>query len=147
MKRFQFVIAALLLSACETVPSSAPPPPGVGGPIAEGPLELGNWRNASEAATLSAFEQNVSSRYGAGVTVSDAAADLRRHDFSCGDAPPQDEQGRGEPPAQVCRRTVTESNCTHTWQAHLFEGDGRVVRTRGLYDRRCGSEGLLGGPG
>jgi hypothetical protein len=29
----------------------------------------------------------------------------------------------------------------------LFEADGKLSRTRGLYDRRCGGEGLLGGPG
>jgi len=97
---------------------------------------------------LSTFQQNVTDRYGAGIAISDAAADLRRTEFNCADAPPQD-QGRGDPPAQVCRRTITFSGCTHTWQVHLFDQDGdeQLVRTRGLYDRRCGNEGLLGGPG
>jgi hypothetical protein len=31
---------------------------------------------------------------------------------------------------------------------HLFDthGDARIARARALYDRRCGREGLLGGP-
>lgn len=140
-----FAAAALALSACATVPAGTTAPEG---PSAiTGELDLGDWRNANEAATLAAFEQNVSGRYGAGLQVSAATADLRRQDFTCGDAPAVDEQGRGDPPAHVCRRTVTANNCTHTWQAHLFEQDGRLSRTRGLYDRRCGNEGLLGGPG
>jgi hypothetical protein len=147
MKYAPFLVAALLLSACETIPAAAPPP-GEAGARFEGDLDLGDWRNADEAATLAAFQQNASSRYSAGLAVSDAASDLRRSEFNCGAAPPQD-QGRGDPPAQVCRRTVTYSGCTHTWQVHLFDqnGDARLARTRGLYDRRCGNEGLLGGPG
>jgi hypothetical protein len=140
---------ALLLAACETVPTSGSVSEPVGGAeIPAGSLDLGDWRTANEAATLQAFQQNVSSRYGAGVAVSAASADLRRNEFSCGAAPPQD-NGRGDPPAQVCRRTTTASGCTHTWQVHLFDagGNGRLARTRGLYDRRCGGDGLLGGPG
>jgi hypothetical protein len=147
MKYAPIVVAALLLAACETIPTASPPPE-TGTTRFEGDLDLGAWRTANEAATLSAFQQNVSDRYRAGIAISDAAADLRRAEFTCGDAPPQD-QGRGDPPAQVCRRTITLNSCTHTWQVHLFEqnGDGHIERTRGLYDRRCGNEGLLGGPG
>lgn len=147
MKYAPILLAALLLAACETLPAAAPPSPEAGARL-EGELDLGDWRNASEAATLSAFQQNVANRYPAGLAISDAAADLRRSDFSCGAAPPPD-QGRGTPPAQVCRRTVTLNGCTHTWQVHLFDenGDARLAHTRGLYDRRCGNEGLLGGPG
>jgi hypothetical protein len=145
MKYAPILAAAFLLAACETLPAVAPPPES--GARFEGDLNLGEWRTANEAATLSAFQQNVTDRYGAGIAISDATADLRRTEFNCGDAPPQD-QGRGDPPAQVCRRTITMNNCTHTWQAHLFaQDDGRIARTRGLYDRRCGNEGLLGGPG
>ncbi len=147
MKYAPILIAALLLAACETLPTAAPPLEA--GSRLEGQLDLGDWRNANEAATLTAFERNASGRYTAGLALSDAAADLRRSEFTCGAAPPLDEQGRGAPPVQVCRRTITANNCTHTWQVHLFEqnGDGHVARTRGLYDRRCGNEGLLGGPG
>lgn len=146
MKYAPILAAAVLLAACETIPAAAPPPEA--GARFEGDLDLGGWRTANEAATLSAFQRNVTNRYNAGISISDATADLRRTEFNCGDAPPQD-QGRGDPPAQVCRRTVTLNSCTHTWQVHLFEqnGDGRIARTRGLYDRRCGNEGLLGGPG
>lgn len=144
MKYAPILAAALFLAACETIPAAAPAPEAAAS--FEGDLDLGDWRNANEAATLSAFQQNVTSRYAAGIAISDAAADLRRTEFNCSDAPPQD-QGRGSPPAQVCRRTVTLNGCTHTWQAHLFGADERLTRTRGLYDRRCGNEGLLGGPG
>lgn len=146
MKYAPILVAALLLAACETLPTASPPP--AQGVSFEGDLDLGDWRTANEAATLSAFQQNVTNRYAAGIAISDATADLRRTEFNCGDAPPQD-QGRGDPPAQVCRRTVTLNGCTHTWQVHLFDqnNDERLVRTRGLYDRRCGNEGLLGGPG
>jgi hypothetical protein len=91
------------------------------------------------------FEQTVTARYGAGLAISAVASDLRRNDFNCSE-PPQ--SGRGSPPDQVCRRTITASGCTHTWQVHVFDtnGDGRLAETRGLYDRRCGSDGLLGGP-
>ena len=145
MKYAPLVVAALLLGACETLPNAAPPPAQEGARL-EGELDLGDWRNASEAATLSAFQHNVTSRYVAGLPLRSATADLRGADFNCGAAPALD-QGRGDPPAQVCRRTVTVNGCTHTWQVHLFEEGGAVARPRGLYDRRCGNEGLLGGPG
>ena len=146
MKRLVAAIGlAAVLAACETVPTSggpsAPPPPSA--TIPSEPLALGD-RNAAAATTLAAFEQTVQARY-AGVELSAAAADLRRSEFNCG-APPPAEDSRGDPPAQVCRRTVTASGCTHTWQVHLFDNTGRVERARGLYDRRCGNDGLLGGP-
>jgi hypothetical protein len=136
----------LALAACETVPAGVSAPSGPGASISSEPVNLGDWRNANETATLEAFQQGVASRYGAGLEISAAAADLRRNEFNCGAAPPQD-QGRGDPPAQVCRRTTTASGCTHTWQVHLFGAGGALDRTRGLYDRRCGGDGLLGGPG
>jgi hypothetical protein len=142
MKYAPILVAVLLVAACETVPAAAPSPGAAG---FQGDLDLGDWRNANEAATLEAFQANVTGRYGAGLALSDASADLRRSEFNCGAAPPQD-HGRGDPPEQVCRRTVTQGGCTHTWQVHLF-GNAQLARTRGLYDRRCGNEGLLGGPG
>jgi hypothetical protein len=147
MKRFVVALGCVIaLAACETVPAGVSTPAGQSASIPSEPVNLGDWRNANEAATLQAFQQGVASRYGAGIEISAAAADLRRNDFNCGAAPPQD-QGRGDPPAQVCRRTTTASGCTHTWQVHLFGGNGALDRTRGLYDRRCGNDGLLGGPG
>ncbi len=146
MKRFAALASLVLLAACATAEVSAPPPASSGASIPSAPLDLGDWRNASAPVTLAAFESNVARRYGAGLAVSAVAGDLRAQQFTCG-AAPRAEGGRGAPPAQVCRRTVTANNCTHTWQVHLFEEAGRLSRTRGLYDRRCGNDGLLGGPG
>ena len=146
MKYAPILVAALLLAACETLPTAASSTTETGARL-EGDLDLGAWRTANEASTLTAFQQNVTNRYRVGLALSDATADLRRAEFICGDAPPRDEEGRGTPPAQVCRRTVTVQGCTHTWQVHLFDENASLSHTRGLYDRRCGNEGLLGGPG
>jgi hypothetical protein len=133
---------ALLASGCETMSQSAPS----AASAPSGALDLGDWRNAAPAATLTQFESAVASRYAVGSSVSDAAADLRRNDFTC--AANNDTSGRGDPPAQICRKTVTADTCTGTWQVHLFDtsGDGRIARARALFDKRCGREGLLGGP-
>jgi hypothetical protein len=146
--RFLAASLALLLAACAT-PVGGPVEPSGPASIPSSSIELGDWRNATEAAVLQAFEQTVASRYGAGLQVTAASADLRRNEFNCGAAPPRAEGNRGDPPAQVCRKTTTANGCTHTWQVHLFDqaGDGALSRTRGLYDRRCGGDGLLGGPG
>ena len=139
------LVAVIALSACATGPSGVLTPSGTGS-IPSTPIDLGDWRRASASATLQNFERTVASRYGVGLQMSAITADMRRNDFRCS-APPQG--GRGDPPAQLCRHTVTVEGCTHTWQAHFFDqgGDGRLARTRGLYDRRCGGDGLLGGPG
>jgi hypothetical protein len=146
MKRLA-VLALFALSACATMPVSGPSTPEGAGAIPSTPLELGNWRSANEAATLEAFQQAVTSRYASGLAINAVEGDLRRNEFNCVNAPGTDE-GRGDPPVQVCRHTVTASGCTHTWQVHVFDdhGNGRLARTRGLYDRRCGGDGLLGGP-
>lgn len=148
MKHAIILAAALALGACATMPVGGASTPSGPSTIPSSPLDLGNWQNASEAATLQAFQQNVNTRYGAGLAISAVSADLRRNDFNCG-AAPRAENGRGDPPVQVCRHTATRSGCTHTWQVHLFDegSNGRLARTRGLYDRRCGNDGLLGGPG
>ncbi len=140
---------ALLLGACATLPVGGVTAPTGPATIPAAPVSLGDWRNASEAATLDAFRQGISNRYGAGLPIASVSGDLRRNDFTCAAAPARAEGNRGDPPAQVCRKTTTASGCTHTWQVHLFDdgGDARLARTRGLYDRRCGNDGLLGGPG
>ncbi len=145
-RAFALGALGLALAACATAPVSGVAPPSGVGAIPSAPLDLGDWRSASEQATLSNFERTVNSRYSAGLAISAVTADLRRSDFNC--SAPGAASGRGDPPAQVCRRTVSASGCTHTWQAHLFDanGDARLARTRGLYDRRCGGDGLLGGP-
>jgi hypothetical protein len=148
MKTALLFAAALILSACASMPVGGVATPSGSPNIPAGALDLGDWRTASQAATLSAFQQNVASRYGVGVAISAASADLRRNEFNCGAAPDAPDD-RGDPPATVCRRTITLNGCTHTWQVHLFDANnnGQLARTRGLYDRRCGNEGLLGGPG
>lgn len=137
----------LLLGACETLPTSGPVAPSGPATIPSAPLSLGEWRSATEAATLAQFERTVASRYGAGLPIAAVSSDLRRNEFNCSDAPPRASGNRGDPPEQVCRKTTTANGCTHTWQVHLFGPGQDLARTRSLYDRRCGGDGLLGGPG
>ncbi len=145
MKRFvAMALLAASLAACTTVADGGVAP-GPGATIPSTPLDLGAWRTATAAATLDEFQNTIAARYAEGLQISAVAADMRRNEFNC--AEPDAGHGRGDPPAQVCRRTVTVSGCTHTWQAHLFDTDNRLTRARGLYDRRCGNDGLLGGPG
>ncbi|MBY0565531.1 MAG: hypothetical protein K2P58_15285 [Hyphomonadaceae bacterium] len=142
---YALVALALALAACAT--PAGPAAPVGSGRIPSTPIELGDWRHASEASTLSTFQAQINARYAAGLELSAVFGDLRRAEFTCA-AGPARTNGRGDPPAQVCRRTITANGCTHTWQVHLFDtsGDARLARTRGLYDRRCGGDGLLGGP-
>jgi hypothetical protein len=141
------VSLALLLGACETLPTGGVTAPSGPSAIPATAISLGDWRNANEATTLEVFQQGIASRYGAGLELANVSADLRRNDFNCGAAPPRLADNRGNPPEQVCRKTTTANGCTHTWQVHLFGNEGALAQTRGLYDRRCGSDGLLGGPG
>lgn len=146
-RTLSLVALCLALAACATAPTSDVAAPAVPAAIPSTPLALGDWRRASAEATLTLFQETIASRYGAGLPISAVTADLRGSDFSC--SPPRaSTDTRGAPPVQVCRKTVTASGCTHTWQAHLFDtnNDARLARTRALYDRRCGDDGLLGGP-
>jgi hypothetical protein len=145
MRYVVFVLSlTLLVSACETTSGGGGATSGAEN--AGGALDLGDWRNTAPADTLSQFQTTIGARYSVGSSLSAAAADLRRSAFTC--AANNDSTGRGTPPAQICRKTVTAGNCTGTWQVHLFDtnGDGRIAQARALYDRRCGREGLLGGP-
>jgi hypothetical protein len=151
----QFVLAAALclsvcLSACATSsgPTGAVPPRGTATPT--GPLDLGDWRRGSEPATLQRYSNAIARRYAPGLGMQVATGDLRANQFVCA-APPAGRTG-GDPPDFVCRRTTTEGDCTHTWQAHLWDdapGPAKIVRrVRGLYDKSCKADGgLLGGPG
>jgi hypothetical protein len=140
MRHAAVVLAlALFVAGCGTLSEGVS---GSGAPA--GPIALGDWTHAPPAEILAQFESAVSARYAAGSSLSAAAADLRRNDFNC--AANVDTGGRGSPPAQICRKTVTADNCTGTWQVHLFDAHDAIARVRALFDRRCGREGLLGGP-
>lgn len=137
---------AVLAASCATItPPGAQAPSGPAA-IPTSPLALGDFRGASASAVLNQFERGVSGRYAVGLALNAVSADLRRNEFACA---PGASSERGDPPAQICRHTISANACTHTWQVHLYDagGDHQLARTRALYDRRCGDDGLLGGPG
>lgn len=143
MKRFAPLIALVALAACETLPTTGTTP--VAPPLLTGALDLGSaWRTQTAAQNLDAFSRAVAQRYGQGTPTPRAIADLQHASFTC--AENHDTSGRGAPPDQICRRTEVVSGCTHTWQVHLF-GATTLTKARALYDRRCGADALLGGPG
>jgi hypothetical protein len=139
------LVAAVLAASCATTPAPGPAGPSTPAAIPTTPLELGDWRRANANAIIQAFEREIGGRYAVGLALAAVGADLRRNEFNCSAGA----AGRGDPPDQICRRTVSQSGCTHTWQVHLYDenGNARLARTRALYDRRCGDDGLLGGPG
>lgn len=148
MLRRLALVLALSAAACSTPIAGTTTPTGAS-QIPSGAIDLGNWRASSERATHSVFQRGVTARYASGAAINTVAADLRRNQFTCRPPAADLADNRAVPPVQVCRRTVTAAGCTHTWQVHLFDNmnDRRLARTRALYDRRCGGEGLLGGPG
>jgi hypothetical protein len=143
---------SLALAACTTVPSLSSggggAPPATAPPRAAvmptAPLELGDLSTGALAIERR-FSNVVANRYPAGAALPAIEADLRRSGFAC--APPASR--RGDPPAKACRRMVRAQGCGHTFQVHLFDQgrNGRLARVRALYDRQCGGDGLLGGPG
>jgi hypothetical protein len=141
-----FAVLALALAACVTTPIGAATSPSGSVSIPSTSLNLGDWRRANANAIVQQFEREVAGRYGVGLALGAVSSDLRRNEFNC--AANRETGGRGDPPDQICRRTITSEGCTHTWQVHLFsEGaNAALARTRVLYDRRCGGDGLLGGP-
>ena len=153
MKRALFAVLALsVLAACTTY-STGPAGTGAvtpcGNVLPSGPIDLGDWRRSSADGVIQRFSGNLIRRYAAGSALSVATADLRANQFTC--TAPAAGRG-GDPPDQVCRRQQVEAGCTHTWQAHLWDDAPgvatKVSRVRGLYDKRCASDGgLLGGPG
>jgi len=134
--------AALALTACATGGAGPSPmtPSGAGRPT--GALDLGDWRGSSQRAVADRFSATIAQRYAQGAPLTQATADLTSQRFSCaaGQA-----SGRGAPPAQICRREIRQGDCAHTWQVHLYATQARLARTRALYDRTCGDDGLLGG--
>ena len=129
-------LAALALACCAS--PSAPVQPG-----RPGQIDLGDWRRASQRSVAARFSDAVARRYDQGRSISQISADLRSNQFACSTGEPS---RRGVSPTQVCRRSERDRRCVHTWQVHLFATQQGGARTRALYDRACGDEGLLGGP-
>ncbi len=144
---FVLLAACALTSACVTTPVAGGASSAAATNIPSSPLNFGDWRRAGAPAVTQHFEREIAARYPNGAPLGAVSSDLRRNDFECVEN--RDSAGRGNPPAQICRKAVSAENCTHTWQVHLFNANGAnaLVRTRALYDRRCGGDGLLGGPG
>ncbi|MGE3143858.1 MAG: hypothetical protein AB7L65_11110, partial [Hyphomonadaceae bacterium] len=130
------------LAACASTGGAPRDVNGGAGRIPQSAIALGDYRRAIAAQVAQRFSSEISGRYGQSVNLADARSDLTRNQFACM-APPASQ--RGDPPAQVCRRILAEAGCTHTWQVHLYGGPA-LARTRALYDRACGDDGLLGGP-
>jgi hypothetical protein len=143
--RFSALFAALALAACASGLAGANKAHGVAPP--RGELPLGDYAKGDEAKLAADFSRMVGARYPAGLAMSAAQADLGRNKFNCA-APKLGAKPAGDPPDLVCRRVIKAGGCDHTWQVHLFDDDGgkpSVARVRGLYDRACGSDDLLGG--
>jgi len=144
------VCAGAALGACAAAqttpaPTEAPALGGAPGPVVfSGALRLGDWRGGETGAVAQEFAAAVESRYGQGVGLADAREDIARAGFRCAS-----EAGAGAGAAALaCRREETQRGCRHAWNVYLFTAQGQTLsRARGLYDRRCGDEDLLGGPG
>lgn len=130
-------LAVLAASGCAALRSKTP--------AGEAPaIELGDYAKGVEADVLAAFAKTASARFAKGEPLAAALKDLAANKFDCAASI----QKGGEPPAQVCRRVIKADDCTNTWQVHLFAGGAEkdvVERARGLYDKTCGKEELLGG--
>lgn len=137
-----FVAAAALLSGCAMIggkPAPASEPTATARPT--GPIDLGEYAKNSEGAISSMFAKQIVARYAAGSPIGAAVKDLADNRFAC--AAPK--AGGGDPPDQVCRRTLRADGCTYDYQVHLFDDPGKrgLNRVRGLYHKACGEE-LLG---
>jgi hypothetical protein len=134
--RAAVMAVALVSAACTTTSGGGST---IGGP--KGDLPLGET-SAAESKLAADFAATVNARYTKGMPLNAATADLEKHKFNCG----KPNSTGGDPPAQVCRRPMKANGCDHTWQVHLFTeaGQAAVSRARGLYDRACGADDLLG---
>lgn len=148
---FFAVLATALLGACATLPpppstGTEPPAAGPAGPkITDEPIDLGDFASQGPEGVQKRFGDKLRDRYAVGLALGDIAADQARNGFTCAPSAAK----AGDPPDQVCRKAVKAANCTHTFQTLLYDaaGDGKLARLRGLYDRVCEVDGLLGGPG
>jgi hypothetical protein len=144
LKQIGIGLALVALSGCAAMIGGKPPPAMApqGDFRPSGPIALGNYEKESENAVRSAFAKTVVQRYAAGAPMALVNKDLAENRFPCGAAP----QTKGDPPDQVCKRTIKAGGCTYTFQVHLYNDAGKtgIARVRGLYDKACG-EDLLGG--
>lgn len=145
--------AALFSAACETLtpismptrpPATQPTQPPRGDSRIGGPIDFGQYAMQEPQTTASRFQSQMSRRYGPGQSLPVVWSDLRGQGFVC--SPPS--SARGDPPDQACRKRVMVGGCEYTWQVMTYDsaGDQRLARLRSLFDRRCGRDGLLGGP-
>ncbi|MFZ4071761.1 MAG: hypothetical protein ACOYJ6_16855 [Caulobacterales bacterium] len=147
------VLAIAGLAACASLPQppAGPPKPSPsqataprGDVIPDSPIDLGPYGAGEQRAVAGRFARGISNRYSPDMAFALVLADLRKNAFQCFVAG----QGSGDPPRQVCRKTVRLASCEHIFQVHLYDtgGNQKLARTRALYDRLCGGEELLGAP-
>ena len=144
MKRILLAFLVVALAACAAGrPIGAMAPTGPGR-IADGKIDLGDWARGSQDSVARRFAETIAARYGSGVPIAAAAADLRSNQFNCA----ANAERRGDPPDMSCRRTISGAGCINTWQVHLYNDRGAqgLSRTRGLYDKTCSRDQLLGAP-
>jgi len=147
------VTATLALSACAVLTDARPPPAAVAPHAAsmpKTPIAVADLIRDDSGAAGGRFAAQMLARYPAGAPLSVVQADLTANSFACTPPPPPVRGApRGDPPVRICRREIRAADCKIGLQVHLFSGApaGRLGRLRALYDRRCGADGLLGGPG
>jgi hypothetical protein len=147
-------VAILGLAACAEMPKPPvvgppkPPPSQATAPrgdtIPDTPIDLGPYGVGQKEAVAGRFARGISNRYPPNMAFATVLADLRKNAFQCFAAA----QTGGDPPRQVCRKSLRLADCEHTFQVHLYDtaGNLKLARTRAIYDRMCGGEELLGAP-
>ncbi len=131
--RLAAAILGLALAACASVstPTGAPSGTDAGPALALGDVGDDPQRLAQR------FGPSVERRYPIGMSTTDAVKDLQSQGFVCA----RPKAAAGDPPLQTCRRRLDANNCKHTWQVFLYKDRS----ARGLYDRACAGDELLGG--
>jgi hypothetical protein len=152
MKRIALLLASVVcLAGCEMMrPASTSPalPPRavepLGGGGLSGPIDLGDWRRLAERPVAERFSDHINRRWEPGAPLSTVGADLTRQGFACDRL----RLRRTDGPAQSCTLQRVDAGCTHIWIVSLYDepGAARLERLRSIYDRRCGRDGLAGGP-
>lgn len=144
--------ATLALSACaattglSTGPSggsdaSASTPATSGGPPSSPKVLItrGDWRAVGREAAARDFTTSLQRAVPTGQPLATARATIEASGFSCV------KPASGF--ALSCRLLAQETKCAHVWRVLINAERDQVTRARGLYERTCGEDGLLGGPG